>query len=82
MPPDLVIDPKTGIISGIPRVQPGTYKATIKVTTDYGSDEKEITIVVDIPDDWKPVITPGQIINGETDKAIDPYLVQGDNIGR
>lgn len=80
LPDGLTINPNTGVISGTPTCQPGTYTATITVTTNYGSDSKTITIIVEIPEDWKPVITPGQSITIIADTAMTPYTVQGTNV--
>ena len=80
LPAGLSINADTGVISGTPNVQPGTYTATIKVTTNYGSDTKTITIVVAIPDAWLPVINPNQSINCTADEAMTAYTVTGQNV--
>ena len=79
LPAGLTIDSSTGVISGTPNVQPGTYTAIIKVTTNYGSDTKTITIIVALPESWLPVIDPNQIINCVADEAMTPYQVQAEN---
>ena len=58
LPAGLSINPSTGVISGTTSVQPGTYTATVKVTTNYGSDTKTISIVGAIPQSWLPIIDP------------------------
>ena len=80
LPSGLTINQDTGVISGTPNVQPGTYTATIKVTTNYGTDSKTITINVAVPESWKPVITPNQTISGTADAAITAYTVTGTNV--
>ncbi len=80
LPSGLSINATTGVISGTPSVQPGTYTATVKVTTNYGTDSKTITINVAIPENWKPVITADQTINVVADEAMTAYTVQGTNV--
>ena len=80
LPSGLSINSSTGVISGSTNVQPGTYTPTVKVVTNYGSDEKIITINVAIPQAWLPVIDPGQVINGTADAAITAYTVTGTNV--
>lgn len=80
LPAGLTINETTGVISGTPTVDPGTYTVTVKVTTNYGSDTKTITIVVAIPDAWKPVIEPNQVINATTDEEMIPYQVIATNV--
>ncbi len=80
LPAGLTIDPSTGVISGTPTVQPGTYTAIIKVTTNYGSDTKTITIIVALPDSWLPVIDPNQVINCTAEETMTPYTVTGQNV--
>lgn len=80
LPANLSINSSTGVISGTPTVQPGTYTATVKVTTNYGSDSKTISIIVAIPQSWLPVITPNQVINCTADEAMTAYTVQGTNV--
>ncbi len=80
LPSALTINQDTGVISGTPTVQPGDYMTTVKVTTNYGTDSKTITIRVKIPESWKPVIDPNQIIECEADTAMTPYTVTGQNV--
>ena len=80
LPAGLSINASTGVISGTPTVQPGTYTPTIKVTTNYGTDSKQITINVGIPDSWLPVITAGQTITCTADEAMTAYTVKGTNV--
>lgn len=80
LPSGLTINESTGVISGTPSVQPGTYTATIKVVTNYGEDTKTISIVVAIPESWLPVITPNQVINVTADTAMTAYEVKGTNV--
>ena len=80
LPAGLSIDENTGVISGTPTVEPGTYTATVTVTTNYGTDTKDITIVVAIPDSWKPVIDAGQTINCAVDEAMAEYTSSGQNV--
>ncbi len=82
LPANLTINSSTGVISGTPTVQPGDYTAKVKVVTNYGQYEKDITIKVAIPESWKPVITPGQVINVIADTAITAYTVKGTNVTR
>lgn len=80
LPSGLSINTSTGVISGTPTVDPGTYKPKVKVVTNYGSDEKEITITVSIPESWLPVITPNQSITITADEAMTAYTVTGTNV--
>lgn len=80
LPSGLSINANTGVISGTPNVQPGTYTATVKVTTNYGTDSKPITINVAIPENWKPVIDPNQVIETIADEAMTAYTVTGTNV--
>ena len=73
-----------GKIKGTPDVQPGTYTATVSVSTYnnsilYGSDSKTITINVAVPDSWKPVIEAGQVVNTTVNVAME-YEIKGTNI--
>ena len=80
MPSGLALNAATGVVSGTPNVQPGSYSANISVTTNYGSDSKPITINVAVPDSWKPVIDPNQVINVVADEIMNPYTVTGQNV--
>ena len=80
LPSALTINASTGVITGTPNVQPGTYTAKVKVVTNYGQDEKDITIVVAVPENWKPIITPNQVINVIADTAMTAYEVKGTNV--
>ena len=80
LPANLTINSSTGVISGTPAVAPGTYTARVKVVTNYGQDEKNITINVAIPNDWLPVIDPNQVINITADEAMTAYTVTGTNV--
>ena len=80
LPQNLTINKSTGVISGTLAVQPGTYTPTITVKTNYGTDSKQITINVAIPQSWLPVIDPNQVINGTADVEITPYTVTGQNV--
>ena len=79
LPAGLSIDKDSGVISGTPTVDPGTYTATIKVKTNYGECEETITIVIAIPNSWKPVIDDGQTINVDAGEEIE-YTVTGQNV--
>ena len=80
MPAGLALNAATGVVSGTPNVQPGTYTANVAVTTNYGSDNKPITVNVAIPDSWLPVIDPNQVINVVADEQMNPYTVTGQNV--
>lgn len=80
LPAGLSINASTGVISGTPTVQPGTYEATIKVTTNYGTDTKTISIVVAIPEAWLPIIDANQVINCVADEEMTSYTVTGQNV--
>ncbi len=81
LPAGLTINKDTGVISGTPAVQPpATITATVKVVTNYGEDSKTITIKIDIPQTWKPIIDAGQVINITADEAMTPYTVTGTNV--
>ena len=80
MPSGLALNAATGVVSGTPNVQPGSYSANVSVTTNYGSDSKPITINVAVPDAWLPVIDPNQVINVIADEQMNPYTVTGQNV--
>ncbi len=80
LPDGLSINASTGVISGTPTVQPGTYTATVKVTTNYGTDSKQITINIAVPESWKPVIDANQSIDIAADEAMTAYTVTGTNV--
>ena len=81
LPANLTINESTGVISGTPTVDPGEYTATLQVSTCYGDSPTEtIKIVVAIPESWKPVITPNQVVNVTADTAMTNYEVQGTNV--
>ena len=80
LPSALTINASTGVITGTPTVEPGTYTAKVKVVTNYGQDEKDITIVVAVPESWKPIIDPDQEIQIIADTAMTPYEVRGTNV--
>lgn len=80
MPSGLSINASTGVITGTPSVQPGTYKPKVKVVTNYGQDEKEITIVIGVPESWLPVKAPNQTVNCTADAAMTAYTVTGTNV--
>lgn len=80
LPEGLVIDEDTGVISGTPLAEPGTYTPTITVTTNYGTDTQTITIVIETPDSWMPIITPGQTIVVTADAEMAAYIVKGTNV--
>ena len=80
MPSGLALNAATGVVSGTPNVQPGSYSANVSVTTNYGSDSKPITINVAVPDSWKPLIDPSQVINVVADEPMNPYTVTGQNV--
>ena len=80
LPAGLTINTSTGVISGTPNVQPGTYTAIITVTTNYGTDTKPVTIIVALPDSWLPVINENQVVNCTADEVMTPYTVTGQNV--
>ena len=80
LPDGLVIDEDTGVISGTPLGEPGTYTPTIVVTTNYGSDTQTITIEIETPENWMPIITPGQTIVVTADAEMAAYEVKGTNV--
>lgn len=80
LPEGLSINSETGVISGTPLVQPGTYTATVTVTTNYGTDSKAITFNVAVPEDWKPIIDAGQTIEVTADETMTAYTVTGTNV--
>ena len=80
LPDGLSINASTGVISGTPDVQPGTYTPTITVTTNYGTDTKQITINVATPEAWLPIIDDNQTINVTAGEAMTNYTVTGTNV--
>ena len=80
LPDGLSIDASTGVISGTPDVQPGTYTPTVTVTTNYGTDSKQLTINVATPDSWLPVINENQVISATAGEAMTAYTVTGTNV--
>ena len=80
LPDGLSIDASTGVISGTPDVQPGTYTPTVTVTTNYGTDSKQLTINVATPDSWLPIIDDNQSIDITAGEAMTEYTVTGTNV--
>ena len=80
LPEGLTINEDTGVISGTPTAPLGQYSVYVTVETNYGSDAKYITILVNAPEAWIPEITPDQIINVELDVEMTGYEVQGKNV--
>ncbi len=81
LPAGLTIDKFTGVISGTPTVEMGTYSVYVTVETNYGADSKYITINVEAPEGWQPVIEPDQIITVFVDTEMS-YEVKGTNVKR
>lgn len=79
LPDGLVLGESTGIISGTPTT-PGSYTTNVTVTTNWGTDTKAISIIVAIPDSWKPDITPGQVLYLTAGEEMEPYQITGTNI--
>ncbi len=48
IPSGMNFDTSTGTFSGSPD-EPGEYSVPVSVTTNYGSDTKDVKIIVDIP---------------------------------
>jgi len=82
LPTGLSINEDTGVISGTPLVQPGTYTASVTVTTNYGTDTKPITFNVAIPESWVPIIDANQTIEVTADEEMTDYTVTGTNVMR
>lgn len=81
LPSGLTINKDTGVISGTPNVQPPqTITATVKVVTNYGEHSEKITIKVNVPEAWLPVIKAGQVITVTADIAMTAYTVLGTNV--
>lgn len=53
---------------------------TVKVTTNAGTDSKQVSVTVAVPESVKPVITAGQTINAKVNNAMTDYPVQGTNV--
>ena len=47
LPNGVLLDKDTGVLSGTPSVDAGEYSSLIKVTTNYGSDEKEVLLNIE-----------------------------------
>ena len=87
LPSGLSINKDTGVISGTPTDTPTSsvplvFTPTVKVTTNYGTDSKPITIYVAMPESWKPIITPNQVINTVAEETMTPYEVTGTNVNK
>ena len=80
LPEGLTINENTGVISGTPTAPLGQYSVYVTVETNYGSDSKYITILVNAPEAWIPEIMADQIINVEWDMEMTGYEVQGKNV--
>ena len=79
LPDGLVLGESTGIISGTPTT-PGSYTTNVTVTTNWGTDTKAISIIVAIPDSWKPDIASGQVLYLTAGEEMEPYKITGTNI--
>ena len=79
LPDGLTINEDTGVISGTPTVEMGSYSVYVTVETNYGADSKYITINVEAPEGWEPIIEPDQIITIFADTAMT-YEIKGTNV--
>jgi len=77
LPSGLSINASTGVISGTPNVEPGTYTPTVKITTNFGKDSKTITINVAARHTYAPQILENQVINITAGEEMTPYTIQG-----
>lgn len=80
LPAGLTINENTGVISGTPTADMGSYTVYVTVETNYGYDAKYLTIIIDAPEGWRPEITPDQVININVDEPMDNYEVKGTNV--
>ena len=71
----------TGILSGCPAIL-GTFVCDVLVTTNWGTSTKVIRIKVEVPENWKPAIENGQIIEVKADEKMTDYAVKGSNVIR
>lgn len=53
---------------------------TARVETDNGADQQTINIVLLVPEEWKPKITPNQVITVAVGEEMSPYQILGQNI--
>lgn len=56
------------------------HRFTATVTSDVGTDQKAINIVLVVPEAWKPKITPNQVITLAVGQEMSPYQILGQNI--
>ena len=70
---------ETGILSGRPAAL-GTFICDISVTTNWGTARKTISIKVEVPENWKPVIEAGQTAETTADERMADYAVKGSNV--
>ena len=80
LPAGLTINENTGVISGTPTADMGSYTVYVTVETNYGYDAKYLTIIIDAPEGWRPEITPDQVISISVDEPMDDYEVKGTNV--
>ena len=81
IPWGMKFDESTGTFSGKPE-DVGVYPVFLTVETEYGSDSTYVTIIVEAPEDQKPVITPDQIITIAPDTEMEAYQLQGTNVNK
>lgn len=56
------------------------HQFVARVSNDAGADQQTINIVLVVPDAWKPIITPNQVITVAVGQEMSPYQILGQNI--
>lgn len=83
LPSGATIEANTGKVTwNVPwdtgTASPTTF--TVKVTTNAGTDSKQVSVTVAVPESVKPAITAGQTIDAKVNNAMAAYTVQGTNV--
>ena len=56
------------------------YQMQAAVSNDAGTDQQVINITLVVPEEWKPKITPNQVITVAVGEEMTPYQILGQNI--
>lgn len=56
------------------------YPFVARVENENGADQQVINVILLVPEEWKPKITPNQVITVAVGQEMSPYQILGQNI--
>lgn len=56
------------------------YPFVVRVENENGADQQVINVILKVPEEWKPKITPNQVITVAVGQEMSPYQILGQNI--